>query len=242
MVRNWSRIPDRSGGGRKRDRTSDLGLVRAALSQLSYPPVLAASASCTRRVTVDDTRRVPKGARELASDVLEVTRGWCAGSRADASSGTPAALRLLPMPFSNTSFESNRRLDKLRDYVPEDRRVFPNLTVRENPEVLLLYVLENGAVRDEGPMPEFLAGRGERVAHGNLLFLSGVGPGQSTPGLNLLLPARATLGSPRQGKRAREGPRHGQLRSGVHRSAQSHRLIPLGLLLVSPLLVTFTPG
>ena len=73
MVRNWSRIPDRSGGGRKRDRTSDLGLVRAALSQLSYPPTLAASASCTRRVTVDDTRRVPKGAGELASDVLEVT-------------------------------------------------------------------------------------------------------------------------------------------------------------------------
>src|SRR5438552_1888059 len=100
------------------------------------------------------------------------------------------------MPFSNTSFESNRRLDKLRDYVPEDRRVFPNLTVRENPEVL--------------------ASRGERVAHGNLLFLSGVGPGQSTPGLNLLVPARATLGRPRQGKRAREGPRHGQLRSGVH--------------------------
>src|SRR2546428_9465257 len=61
------------GGGRKRDRTSDLGLVRAALSQLSYPPVLGASASCTRKVTVDDTRRVPKGARELASDVLEVT-------------------------------------------------------------------------------------------------------------------------------------------------------------------------
>src|SRR5437667_1628788 len=61
------------GGGRKRDRTSDLGLVRAALSQLSYPPVLAASASCTRRVTVDDTRRVPKDAREVASDVLEVT-------------------------------------------------------------------------------------------------------------------------------------------------------------------------
>src|SRR5207245_4123925 len=61
------------GGGRKRDRTSDLGLVRAALPQLSYPPTFAASASCTRKVTVDDTRRVPKGARELASDVLEVT-------------------------------------------------------------------------------------------------------------------------------------------------------------------------
>ncbi len=69
------------------------------------------------------------------------------------------------MPFSNTSFESNRRLDKLRDYVPEDRRVFPNLTVRENPEVLLLYVLENGAVRDEGPMPEFLGNEDVREAH-----------------------------------------------------------------------------
>ena len=71
--------------------------------------------------------------------------------------------------------------------MPEGRCVFPNLTVSENPEVPLLYVLENGAVRDEGPMPEFLASRGERVAHGNLLFLSGVGPGQSTPGLNLLV-------------------------------------------------------
>src|SRR2546430_1097947 len=29
-------------GGRKRDRTSDLGLVRAALSQLSYPPAMRA--------------------------------------------------------------------------------------------------------------------------------------------------------------------------------------------------------
>src|SRR5881628_570723 len=34
------------GGGRKRDRTSDLGLVRAALSQLSYPPVLGFSRTC----------------------------------------------------------------------------------------------------------------------------------------------------------------------------------------------------
>src|SRR2546428_12852720 len=34
------------GGGRKRDRTSDLGLVRAALSQLSYPPVFGFSRTC----------------------------------------------------------------------------------------------------------------------------------------------------------------------------------------------------
>src|SRR2546426_6962 len=71
------------GGGRKRDRTSDLGLVRAALSQLSYPPVpvLAAPASCTRRVTADDTRRVPKRARELAGDVL----GWNLEGARDAA-------------------------------------------------------------------------------------------------------------------------------------------------------------
>src|SRR5438046_8969167 len=113
-------------------------------------------------------------------------RGWCAGIRAVASPATPAALRLLPMPFSNTSFESNRRLDKLRDYVPEDRRVFPNLTVRENLEVLLLYVLENGAVRDEGPMPELLASGGERAAHGHLLLPAGVGQGAADAGAHHL--------------------------------------------------------
>src|SRR5436190_21485558 len=34
------------GGGRTRDRTSDLGIVRDELSHQSYPPVLGLSRSC----------------------------------------------------------------------------------------------------------------------------------------------------------------------------------------------------
>src|SRR5712692_2518438 len=46
---DWDHAPARSrlgGGGRSRDRTCDLSLVRAALSRLSYPPGYVESGAC----------------------------------------------------------------------------------------------------------------------------------------------------------------------------------------------------
>src|SRR5262249_28345056 len=49
----------RMNGGRSRARTCDPGLVRAVLSQLSYPPMVGFSRTCARR-SIDETADVPE--------------------------------------------------------------------------------------------------------------------------------------------------------------------------------------
>ena len=90
-----SHRPSIGCGRRRRDRTSDLGLVRAALSQLSYPPVSERSASCRTLAYRSTCRLALECARELLAfddtEGLATIIGWIEETGADLVVGDPLA-------------------------------------------------------------------------------------------------------------------------------------------------------
>ncbi len=80
------------GGRRSRDRTCDLSLVRAALSQLSYPPVTRLSPDVRRGVNV---RRPPDQPRRHARASTDTRRlaGRARGTTATGATPSPGYSR-----------------------------------------------------------------------------------------------------------------------------------------------------